>query len=491
VQPRHTALLALLAVVLGAFIYFYEIRGGAEREAADAQTRRLLPELDAAEVTRLEISTTDDGVAVLEREGDGWRLVEPIAFPASTSKVVALVDAVVAIEREGGLDAPGEPAAFGLGADAPRVAVVHAGERVELELGRATPVGSNRYVRLQGSEDVDFVAAHRLAVFDVTFDALRDHRVLPFETNAIERVYLRWAEAEVVVERRDGIWWLVKPIEVVGDAATIDGLISSLAYLRAEGFDDTGVGAGLDTPGVVAVLEGSAASGLRFELVVAAPTAPDAPTVLARGRDGHVFEIAVERLAEWPRRVSAYRDRTLSRFPVAAARTFEMVFDAGPGSDAAPVRIQGEFVAGGWVTSPEPMAPDRAATLVALLSHLEGDDVVAEALGPAERAALGLDPPRVGLRVWGDGASGASAPLFADVAIGLLRPGLGLYASSAGQDTVYLLDDALIADIPSDVSAFRGAFLEGDEDEVPDDGAPSVDEAHLEPELEGAGEPQI
>lgn len=496
-QPRHTVVLALIAVLLGGFIYFYEIRGGELREAAEAKTRRLVPALDVARVDRVEISLDDGRSASLERRGDAWWIVEPIEFPASASRVEALLDAAVALEREGRVDPGGDFEGFAVGDGSRLVVLSQAGERTELRLGRDTPVGANRYVRVDLEDTLDLVAAYRLSPLEPSLDDLRDRRVLPFETAAIERLTLRWPSGqagetiEVAAERRDGAWRLTHPVEGPADGAVLDGLLSDLAYLRAEGFAADGVRAAFDRPAFSAVLEGAGPDGVRLEIVAAEPESEDAPTTRVRGRDGRVFEVAAERVAAWPRRVSAYRDRTLSRFDVAAARSFEMVFQAGPqaAADAAPVHIQGELVGGGWVTTPEPMAPDRAAALVELLSQLDADDIVADSIDEAGQAALGLRPPRVRLRVWGDGASGASAPLLADVAVGRLRPGLGLYAQRTGEEMVLLIDDALISEIPPDIEAFRAVFLDAGEDDGEIDGDDAVD---LEAaELDGLEAPSI
>ena len=106
------------------------------------------------------------------------------------------------------------------------------------------------------------------------------------------------------------------------------------------------------------------------------------------------------------------------------------------------------------------MAPERAAALVAELAYLEGIDIVADDLGAAERSALGLRPPRVAIRVWGEGESGASAPLLAELSIGREQPGRGVFAKRRDGDVVYLLDPALAAEIPFSVEAFRQGFIE-------------------------------
>ena len=45
-NPRTTGILFLVALLLGAFIYFYEIRGGERRQEAEAEAKRLFAGLE-------------------------------------------------------------------------------------------------------------------------------------------------------------------------------------------------------------------------------------------------------------------------------------------------------------------------------------------------------------------------------------------------------------------------------------------------------------
>lgn len=508
-QPRQTAILAVMALLLGGYIYVVEIQGGAEREAAEVQERLLFSDLDATPLVRLEVGTQSGQTAVLEQGDLGWRMLEPVDFPASEETVAALVDAIVALERDDVVSSAAGPATFGFGADSTRIAFGGADDRLAFEIGGETPVGSNRYVRVEGADagaDIDVVASHRLGALHVELDELRDQRVLPFETAAVEQLRLTWSGVEVVLERRDGAWWMNAPVEGPADAATVDTLLADIAYLRADGFvDDAGDAraSGLAAPVFVAELAGAQLGGemLRFEAAASQSVAPPppispheaiAPEPLAvRGREGFIYMVAGDRLSDWPRRVAAYRDKTLSRFDVSVARTFELELRSASEAAAgdAPLRIQGEFVGGEWVTTPESMAASAAAMLIAALSHLEGDDIVAESLGDREAAGLGLAPPRMSARVWGEGESGASAPLLAAVDLGLVRRGLGIMARVPGDGPVFVVDQAMQEQLPIDVEAFRSRFVAGpgEMDELDEEPtvAPGVDP------VEGVVEPVI
>ena len=480
-NPRTTVWLALAALVLGAFIYLFEIRGGEERDQAESRGKRLFPELVDARIDRLSLTTSDGHEVDLERisdeEGDaGWKLTAPVAAPASEGAVAAILTGLEEIERESEIPMPEDLEPFGLGDGAPRLRFEGTGLKGELILGGTAPVGASRYVLMPGGSRIDLVHSFRLNAFGESLDDLRDKRVLPFATATVHRARFSWPGTHVVVERRAGGWWLREPIEGPANASMIDTLLADLAYLRAEGFIDEAVeprALGLDAPAFAAVLEVPRESdasdtetgdSLQIDFAVGDVLDSDEGRRSARGRSGMLYQIASERLEDWPRRVVDYRDKTVSQFDVSAARTFELVFFSAAaephGEEAAMplVRIQAELADAGWVAGPEPMAPGRAAALIAALARLEGIDIVADAMGDDERGAIGLRPAAVSIRVWGGGESGAEAPLLAELSIGAEAPRGGFFAKRQDADIVYLIDAALASEIPVSLVAFRESF---------------------------------
>ncbi len=81
-------------------------------------------------------------------------------------------------------------------------------------------------------------------------------------------------------------------------------------------------------------------------------------------------------------------------------------------------------------------------------------------MGAAERASIGLAPPRVSIRVEGEqrAEAGAAVGLLAEVVIGHLDEQRGLYAQRVGDAKIYLLDAGVAEDIPISWQAFGSRF---------------------------------
>jgi hypothetical protein len=245
-------------------------------------------------------------------------------------------------------------------------------------------------------------------------------------------------------------------VDAKADADAVEGLLSDLQYLRADEFVDAPADdaqLGLDAPWLSAEL--ALESGDPLRLAVGA-TREDRRVV--RGSAGRVFEIAGSRLESLPRTLEAYRWKQLASFASEDAAQLELRFQE-PGAE--PVTILGTpDEAEGWKTAPEAMAPGKASRLVSELSGLRAEEVAADAMGDAERAALGLAPPRATLLVRGKPNEGhaGGAPL-AELLLGLPQADGRIPAQRAGEPTIYWLAASAREALPTSLGAWRESFV--------------------------------
>ncbi|UCE84637.1 MAG: DUF4340 domain-containing protein, partial [Deltaproteobacteria bacterium] len=211
-NPRTTGILLVIAAALGAFVYFYEIRGEGGRKAAEQAARRLFGDLEASAIDAIELSSEDGRGVRLERRGERWRIARPIDVRADAFEADGLATALAELESEQVLEDPQPPDVYGLGESARVVRFEVEGVARDLRLGNATPVGSNTYASTGDAARVYVVPTFRANRFERSLDELRDERVLPFDRDAVERIEVSWPGAEaVVLERRDAEWQLVSP----------------------------------------------------------------------------------------------------------------------------------------------------------------------------------------------------------------------------------------------------------------------------------------
>lgn len=459
-NPRTTALLLVVAAALGAFVYWVEIRGGEQRRAAEEAEKRLFPGVAAEDIRAIELTTMDGRSARIERTDDGWRLREPLDFPADPLAADTISSSLAELESAAVLEDAQDPEVYSLGEKA-RVLRFETDEgRYELRIGSKTPVGSETYVTAGEEKRIVTVETFRAASLTRSLEDLRERRPLRFDREAIERIEVRWPEGGVVLEKQDGAWKMVEPLETGADETTVENLLSDLNFLRATGFLDDpppDEEVGLDAPIVNVALVGETPDGQaeppRFEMRVGSVVLDEGLRAVRAG-EGSLYKVSKTRLDAIPSTVVAYRFKDLSRFVTSDADRLEIVFQTD--ETVAITATRGEA---GWTSEPEKLGAGKAASIVAELSDLRAQDIAAESMSEAELAEHELSPAVVVLRV-----SGGDERL-AEVHLGQMDPGRGIYARVPDRPTVYLLPADEAEHLPVSLEAFRNRFLSKDESE--------------------------
>lgn len=481
-NPRTTLLLALVAAALGAFVYLYEIRGGEQRKEAEEQAKRLFPGIESEAVEAIELRTSDGVEVRLVRTEGAWRLAKPLDFPADEAEVSVIASNLAELASESVIEDAQAPEIYGLGDEGRRVRFEAGGAAHVLRIGANTPVGYNTYAATADADTIYAVPTFKVTSLEKSVEDLRDKRVLRFPRERIDGVHASWPSGEVRLEKREGTWQLMAPIEGPADERTVEDLLSDVSFLRAEAFLDeppADAEVGLDRPAFRLELKASGAGEAEpqtWTLAIGDPI--EGSERVARGGEASLYRIAGARFDELPRKVDAYRFRTLARFVASDAASLELVFHPEAGE---PLALRAERADGSWSSAPEPIDPGKAVRLVAELSHLRGEQILADAMGPDERVAAGLSPPRVSIRVLGVPVDeGDEPPVLAEVLLGRFDDA-GIVARAADGETVYRLDYALAEHLPVSLEAFRNRFRLTETDPADEAGEAAVPETEALP----------
>jgi Domain of unknown function (DUF4340) len=502
-NPRTTGILALIALALGAFVYFYEIEGESGREAERAAEKRVFAGLEPEDVESIELKTNDGVAARFERKEGAWRIVEPVEGAGDAMALDGIASALTQLERVESVESPaGDLAQFGLGPDAKVVRFQAAGAPHVLRIGRATPVGGNVYVAAGGPEEeeaaqtasegdaaveepstpdvkakteVVYVERYRLNALEHSLTELRDRKIAALEPESLRRLALAWSDASgpvsLVLEREEGDWQIREPIAARADQETVRTLLSNLQYLQASGFVDE------RTPAVDAALaetafsvtptadEASAPATIRFAGLF------DGSRLVEVGQ-GALFLVAPERLDDFARELAAYRDRQL--VDLASTSLAKIEIELASGEPAITLTRGAES----WSGGERAIDSDAVASLAEQLASLRAEAIVADEMGEAELASLGLAPPAVRIRLFAAGAdaadgnaSDADAPAQPiSLEFGRVDSERGLFVRRAGEATIYVLAASLAETLPLDAASFEVRFgkaaAESDETEA-------------------------
>ncbi|QIR38192.1 DUF4340 domain-containing protein [Tolypothrix sp. PCC 7910] len=105
---RTTLILILLALGLGSFVYFYEIRGATQREEVKEKKQQIFA-FTADDVQSLKIATAKLSLALERNPQDSppkWLLKSPVSEPANDAIVSYLMDLLVKGKSDRSLSIP-------------------------------------------------------------------------------------------------------------------------------------------------------------------------------------------------------------------------------------------------------------------------------------------------------------------------------------------------------------------------------------------------
>ncbi len=465
-NPRTAAVLFVIAAALGAFVYFYEIRGAEQRKEAEQVAKQLFSGVKAEQVHEIVLETTDGKSARLIRQEGHWVLVEPLAFPADETKSDGLASSLAQLSSEKVIEAAQAPEVYGLGDGARRIYFKTQDAAYEVWIGDKTPVGASSYAKTGDSDAIYTIESYKATSLTASLDDLREKRPLRFDHGSVQEIVVSWPEGRVRLREHAGEWVLAEPIDDRGDSHTVNELLSTLSFLRADAFMDEPPAdseVGLDKPYFTVELQlkpssGEEGGGRRLALTVGGSVLGGDFRAL-RGQESSLYKVSVQKLADLPRRIVDYRYKTLAAFSGSDVKSFEMTFQPQQSSAEEPPKVRGEQREGEWVTSPERMKAGAAARLVTELSDLRAADIAADAMGEKELAAIGLSPPAVVLRVYGAQPETGAAPLFAEIHLGNVDAG-GIYARASDQERVYRLESGAAEYLPVSFEAFQELFVE-------------------------------
>ena len=265
-----------LFAALALLYYFYEYKGGKEREAQEALEKKAVQfsadSLDRFIVIARRDSAPGADTTVLEHSTAGWKITAPFPVAADSEAVARLLSnaAGAALDRVVE-DSAADLSIFGL--DTPKLVleVFPSGlkESRRLSIGNKSPGDSYIYA-------ANAVAPHKvillnswvLSDLNKTVKDLRDKKLLHADRNRIGRLVSAGAEPGVTLrlEKQDEQWRLTAPLAVPAESDSVKNLLEKITGAEAKGFIDTlAVGGlkayGLDPPQFTLTLveQGSAA----------------------------------------------------------------------------------------------------------------------------------------------------------------------------------------------------------------------------------------
>lgn len=287
-KPRTLLVLGALALLMGAFILFFEKDLPSTDERLE-RSKRVLG-LKVEDISGLTLDVSGQEPVRFERREENpedaqaaddptrpveWHLMEPLAARADAMAVADLLRQLTELEHRRKLDDL-DTASAGLDDPTAKVTFMTEDGPIVLRIGAEVPASTDRIVAVDGQTGAQVAAVDMLHVIERSAGAWRDKNLVSGLRSEVQEVVLESARGRMVMASKGDELWLGEPWNDRADNERTESLLGALLGLRAENFVEgsplSDGGLGLDPPQTR--IELGFADGRRVEVLLGDPLVP-------------------------------------------------------------------------------------------------------------------------------------------------------------------------------------------------------------------------
>lgn len=442
-RGRTTLLLALIFLALGAFYYFFEIKGGPKREEAAAKKDRLWT-VEAKDVEEIILRRGSETVR-LRREGDGWRLTQPVQARGDRAAADSLASTLANVRMDREIDPnPAKLADFGL--ERPQVeaeiTVKGQAEPLGLLLGDKNPTGTFVFAKKPSSAAVVAVSDFVLTDLKKSVADLRDKTLFALERKDVQAIEVKKKGLHLKGEAgKENDWSLLSPLKAKADWERISTLMDKIRSTKIKEFVTDGKSPatyGLDSPIQVTLWVGREKDRAERTLLLGKVEAAKKAVYAKRQGEDEVFLLDEDLLKAVPQTAFDLRDKSVFTYDPSKVEKIHLASSKG----LVTLIKEGDA----WQIKAPIQAKADESVMGNLLWRLKETKAKAFAAEEAKNLAVfGLNKPAVRVELWEKDAK--TPKTF------LLAPAKGgAYGSSLEGGPVALVEAKLLDDLS------KGAF---------------------------------
>jgi hypothetical protein len=237
---KGTLVLLILCLALGAFLYFYEIKGGEQREKAK-QAENQAWNLEEKDIQQMDFIYPDRHFTAVRHGENEWVLTVPRQLEADSDELNRLANSASNIRREKTIE---QNAAhldkYGLNPPQSSLKIkTKNGKEYTIAFGNDNPIGSSAYAMLPGQKDVFLVLSSVVSTFKKNLDDLRNHSVLSFKQQDVQSLNLKSPKGDLkLIKDSDDRWWIEGTEKIAADSPGVRGILNALSMAKIKEFFD-------------------------------------------------------------------------------------------------------------------------------------------------------------------------------------------------------------------------------------------------------------
>ena len=219
-----TAALFVVLVILAAYVYFYEIKGGEEREK-QKQTEEKILVFEPDSVQNIAIRSVFKQFR-FTRNADGWEIEKPLETVGDKSAIDGMLNNLKNMTKVRDFTIrKGEQPQYGLvGRSVLVILGMKNGTRDSVRFGDATPVGNNVFA-CKGDSTVFVVASNAKSGVDKDLFDWRDKSIAKVKLEDIREFRLKNPKGEFTLSKNGSDWMITSPITDKADNSTANTIL--------------------------------------------------------------------------------------------------------------------------------------------------------------------------------------------------------------------------------------------------------------------------
>ena len=395
---RSTLVVLVVAIALGAAVYYFDWKKGSETKPVADKTKPAFS-LQASDIVSFTVAhpaQADDKPIKFQKQGGNWHIVQPVDTQADQPSADGIVDQLASARVA--QTEPGTPdrlKAYGL--DPAQASIdfqLAGGAKHSVLLGNADFTNEYVYGVLDGGQSVSLLPQLLSTSVAKSVDDLRDRSVLHVAPDQVSAVDLKNASGDLVLTKEQEQWKIQRPAAVLASRQAVDALLQAVSNAKttsvASETPDNLVRYGLASPAITLTLTES--KGGKDTLVVGRKDGAVAAYFARDLSRPAIFRIDTDLEAQLTQKFSDLRDKQVLHADMSTIQRIQIQDSSG---SIALARKAGD--ADEWVfDSPADRKGKPVSSWKVLdpLGNLQADEVIdhpsAAQLAELSKPALGL-----------------------------------------------------------------------------------------------------
>lgn len=208
-MKRNTLIIVVIALALGAYVYFYEMKSGKGRDSEEASKPAFT--FKSEDVASINLTSNNQTIAMEAKDKD-WAITQPVKTAADQSVVESLIGSISSATIDRSLVmTPNLQAASGVAQPSVTIEVkLKNGSQHKLLLGRKDPTDAGVYSQIDQNPNVLLLPASLLSSATKTLNDLRSKEITKLLQGDVTNFTIKNQNLTFVAERNSENKWLVK-----------------------------------------------------------------------------------------------------------------------------------------------------------------------------------------------------------------------------------------------------------------------------------------